>query len=120
MPVEDRPGEQRVRADVSTLKGQPQGTETMVYTVTLKGPVGDLWIDGYRRTTSESDEFRRFELDAARSTIRFACRTADGPEIVFEMLERLEALVARVNQLTEIWRSQVPRVRVPPASLRPQ
>jgi hypothetical protein len=116
--MEDGLNEQGVRVDVTTLRGEPRGADTTVYTIALDGPVKDLWIDGYRRTTVESDVFRRFELDAARSTIRFACRTADGTEMVFEMLERLEALVARVNQLAEIWRSQVPRARFSPASLR--
>ena len=119
--MEDVPNEHRsaeVHVDVSTLKGQPRGADTMVYTVSLKGPLGDRWIEGYRLSTEQSAVSRRFELDPARSTIRFACRTADGTELVFEMLERLEALVARVNQLAEIWRSQVPRARFSPAPLR--
>ena len=107
-----------VHVDVSTLKGEPRGADAMVYTVALKGPLGDRWIEGYRRTAEQSTVSRRFELDPARGTIRFACRTADGTALVFEMLERLEALVASVNQLAEIWRSQAPRVLLSPASLR--
>ncbi len=121
MTMEDVPKEHRsaeVHVDVSTLKGEPRGAETMIYTVALKGPLGDRWIEGYRLTTEQSAVSRRFELDPSRSTIRFPCRTADGTELVFEMLERLEALVARVNQLVEIWRSEVPRVRFSPAPLR--
>ena len=121
MPMEDVRNEQRsieVHVDVSSLKGEPRGADTMVYTVALKGPLGDRWIEGYRLTTEQSAVSRRFELDPARSTIRFACRTADGNALVFEMLERLEALVARVNLLAEIWRSQAPRVRFSPEPLR--
>jgi hypothetical protein len=118
MPMEDGLNEQRVRVDVTTLRGEPRGADTTAYSVALKGPVNDRWIEGYRLTTQQSAVSRRFELDPARSTVRFACRTADGTELVFEMLERLEALVAGVNQLVEIWRSQAPHVRFSPAPLR--
>ena len=118
MPMEDSLNEQWVRVDVTTLRGEPRGADTTVYTVALKGPVNDRWVEAYRLTAEQSAVSRRFELDPAGSAIRFACRTADGTELVFEMLERLEALVARVNQLVEIWRSQVPHVRFSPAPLR--
>ena len=118
MTAESGPNEQTVRVDVTTLRGEPRGADTMAYTIALRGPVTDRWIEGYRVTTEQSAVSRRFDLDPARSTIRFACRTADGTALVFEMLERLEALVARVNQLVEIWRSQAPRVRFSPESLR--
>ncbi len=104
--------------DVSTLRGEPRGADTTVYTVALTGSPGERWMEGYRLTREESAVSRRFELDPAGRTVRFACRTADGTALVFEMLERLEALVARVNQLTEIWDSQAPRVRFAPAPLR--
>ena len=121
MPVENGPNEQtgaEVHVDVSTLRGEPRGADTMVYTVALKGPLGERWIEGYRTTIEQLAMTRRFELDPARSVVRFACRTADGNALVFEMLERLEALVTRVNRLTEIWRSQAPRLRLSPAPLR--
>jgi site-specific recombinase len=118
MPTENGLIERRVQVDVTTLRGEPLGADTTVYTVALKGLVNDRWVEGYRLTSEQSTVSRRFELDQARSTVRFACRTADGTELVFEMLERLEALVARVNQLAEIWCSQVPRVRHSPAPLR--
>ena len=120
MPMENgpnlKPGE--VHVDVSTLRGDPRGTDTVVYTVALKGPLGDRWVEGYRMTVEQLSIGRRFELDAPGSTVRFACRTADGNAIVFEMLERLESLVTRVNRLAEIWRSQAPRLRFSPAPLR--
>lgn len=121
MPVENGPIEQTsadMHVDVSTLRGEPRGADTMVYTVALKGPLGERWIEGYRTTVEQLAMTRRFELDPARSVVRFACRTADGNALVFEMLERLEALVTRVNRLAEIWRSQAPRLRFSPAPLR--
>lgn len=121
MSVENGPNEQPgadVHVDVSTLRGEPRGADTMVYTVALKGPLGDRWLEGYRTTVEQLAMSRRFELDPARSVVRFACRTADGNALVFEMLERLEALVTRVNRLAEIWRSQAPRLRFSPAPLR--
>ncbi len=121
MPVENGPMEQtsaEVHVDVSTLRGEPRGADTMVYTVALKGPLGGRWIEGYRTTVEQLAMTRRFELEPARSVVRFACRNADGNELVFEMLERLESLVSRVNRLAEIWRSQAPRLRFSPASLR--
>ena len=121
MPVENGPMEQtsaEVHVDVSTLRGEPRGADTMVYTVALKGPLGERWIEGYRTTVEQLAMTRRFELDPARSVVRFACRTADGNALVFEMLERLESLVSRVNRLAEIWRSQAPRLRFSSAPLR--
>jgi hypothetical protein len=121
MPTDNDLNEQRgaeVHVDVSTLRGEPRGADTMVYTVALEGAVGDRWIEGYRLTAEQSATSRRFELDPARRIVRFACRTADGNALVFEMLERLESLVASVNRLAEIWRSQAPRVRFAPVPLR--
>jgi hypothetical protein len=107
-----------VQVDVSTLRGDARGADTMVYTVALKGSVNDRWIEGYRATVEQLAMTRRFELDAEKAIVRFACRTADGHALVFEMLERLESLVERVNRLAEIWRSQAPRLRFAPAPLR--
>jgi hypothetical protein len=107
-----------VQVDVTTLRGDARGADTMVYTVALKGPVNDRWIEGYRVTVEQLAMSRRFELDPEKAVVRFACRTADGHALVFEMLERLEALVERVNRLAEIWRSQAPRLRFAPAPLR--
>ena len=118
MPMEDGLNEQTVRVDLTALRGEPRGADITVYTVALNGSVNDRWVEAYRLTSEQSAVSRRFVLDPARSTVRFACRTADGTELVFEMLERLEALVARVNQLVEIWRCQAPHVRFSPAPLR--
>jgi hypothetical protein len=119
--MEDGLSEQRggeVRVDVTTLRGDARGADTMVYTVALKGRVDDRWIEGYRATVEQQQMARRFEIDPEKAVVRFACRNADGHALVFEMLERLEALVERVNRLTEIWRSQAPRLRFSPAPLR--
>jgi len=107
-----------VQVDVSTLRGEARGADTMVYTVALKGPIHDRWIEGYKATVEQLSLSRRFELDAAKAVVRFACRTADGHALVFEMLERLEALVERVNRLSEIWRSRAPHLPFAPAPLR--
>ena len=121
MPMEDRLNAELgadVQVDVSTLRGEARGADTMVYTVALKGSVNDRWIEGYRATVEQLAMSRRFDLDAEKAVVRFACRTADGHALVFEMLERLEALVERVNRLAEIWRSQAPHPRYAPAPLR--
>jgi len=121
MPIEDRLNAELgadVQVDVSTLRGEARGADTMVYTVALKGPVRDRWIEGYRTTVEQLAMSRRFDLDEAKAVVRFACRTADGHALVFEMLERLEALVERVNRLAEIWRSRAPHPRYAPAPLR--
>ena len=121
MLMEDGPNAKpgaEVRVDVSTLRGEPRGADTMVYTVALKGTLGERWIEGYRMTVEQLAMGRRFDLDPASGTVRFACRTADGNALVFEMLERLESLVTRVNRLAEIWRSQAPRLRLSPEPLR--
>jgi hypothetical protein len=62
--------------------------------------------------------YLRFDLDRSNGMIRFACRTVDGTGMVFEMLERLEMLVARVNQLVEIWRAQSPDIRIASGGIR--
>ena len=121
MPMEDRLNAHRdedVQVDVSTLRGQARGADTMVYAVALKGQVNERWIEGYKATVEQLAMSRRFELDAEKALVRFACRNADGHALVFEMLERLETLVERVNRLAEIWRSQAPRSQFAPAPLR--
>jgi hypothetical protein len=87
------------------------------FTVALKG--GQRALDrGWTRRTEQqaaSLEETAAALDEITATVR---RTADGHALVFEMLERLEALVERVNRLAEIWRSQAPHLRYAPAPLR--
>lgn len=106
-----------VRVDLSTLSGDPVGTDTR-YAIALDGPVDERWAEAYRMSQEEAAIYRRFELDRSNGSIRFSCRTVDGTGLVFEMLERLEMLVGRVNQLVEIWRAQSPRISLAVSSLR--
>lgn len=121
MDLENGSGGQRVvevHVDVSTLRGELRGADTMVYVVNLKGTLADRWAESYRVAAEELGMSRRFELDPVRGAVRFACRTADGNALVFEMLERLEELVGRVNQIAGMWRSQAPRPHFSPEPLR--
>lgn len=86
-----------VGVDHSTLEGEPADTETH-YTVALTGPVDDRWIEAYRIAQADSTGFRRFRLDRGAKTVSFTCRAVEGPAQVFEVLERLEALVKLANQ----------------------
>jgi hypothetical protein len=86
-----------VRVDHSTLRGETVGTDTR-YTIGLLGVVDGAWADAYRSAQSESTGYRRFRLDPRGRTITFSCRTVDGTAKVFETLDRLEALLAIVNQ----------------------
>ena len=84
------PGGQQVSEDHSTLRGQPEGSETR-YTIGLKGSVDDRWAEAFRLTQAESPVFLRFRLDRASSSISFSCRTVDGAVLVFDVLERRTA-----------------------------
>jgi hypothetical protein len=87
--------------------------------VALEGPLGEQWVDAYRTLQqTESAAHRRFELDVARALIRFSCRTVDGNGPVFDLLERLETLVERVNQVVAVRRSAGPRISVASSGLR--
>ena len=97
----------QVGVDHSTLRGEPSNSDTR-YTVGLFGAVDDRWIDAYRLTQSEATGHRRFRLDRANATISFTTRTVDGPAMVFEVLEQLEAFLELVNGQVETWRSQTP------------
>lgn len=94
----------RVWEDHSTLRGQPVGSETR-YTIVLKGVVDDRWAEAFRLTQAESPVFLCFRLDRASSSIGFACRTVDGAILVFDVLERLEALLKAVNRRAETWQA---------------
>lgn len=109
-----------VRLDLSRLQGEPVGTDTR-YSVALAGPVSDAWIEGYRTLQqAEPAAHRRFELDVARATVRFSCRTVDGTGIVFDLLEKLETIVERVNQVVAVRRALGPRISLASSSLRAQ
>ncbi len=85
-----------VGVDHSTLKGEPTGSDTR-YSVALTGPLDEVWSEAYRIQQADSTAFRRLHLDTATRTISFTCRAIDGPTEVFEILERLDALIKRVN-----------------------
>ena len=85
-----------VGVDHSTLKGEPSGSDTR-YTVMLTGPLDEVWAEAYRMQQADSTAFRRLHLDRATRTISFTCRAIDGPTQVFDILERLDALIKRVN-----------------------
>jgi hypothetical protein len=86
-----------VAVDHSTLKGEPSGTDTR-YTVALIGPMDEVWAEAYRILQADSTGFRRLRLDCASRTVSFTCRAIDGPAQVFDILERLDALIKRVNR----------------------
>jgi hypothetical protein len=96
--LDDR-GLTMVGVDHSTLKGEPSGTDTR-YSVSLVGPIDDVWAEAYRILQADSTMFRRLRLDAPARQVTFTCRAIDGPAQVFEILERLDALIKRVNRQT--------------------
>jgi hypothetical protein len=87
-----------VTVDPTTLRAQSAGEGAKRYEVRLSGEPDARWTETYRQVLAESTAFRRFRLDPETCTISFSCRTIDGPADVMEVLERLEALVALVNQ----------------------
>lgn len=86
-----------VGVDHSTLKGTALGGETR-YTVALIGAVDAVWAEAYRILQADSTMFRRLRLDLASREVSFTCRAIEGPTQVFEILERLDALIKRVNR----------------------
>jgi hypothetical protein len=101
----DQGEKDQVGADHSTLRGEPVSSDTR-YTVGLTGFVDDQWVEAYRLTQAESTGHRRFRLDRTNRTISFATRTVDGPAMVFEVLEQLEAFLELVNGQVHTWRAQ--------------
>lgn len=85
-----------VGVDHSTLKGEPSGTDVR-YSVALTGPVDQVWAEAYRILQADSTAFRRLRLDVQSRTVSFTCRGIEGPAQVFDILERLDALIKRVN-----------------------
>lgn len=85
-----------VTLDHGSLRGQMAGGETR-YTVGLSGNVGEPWAAVYRRIQEASTLHRRFQLDRATRTVSFSCPNIEGPALVFEMLDRLEALLTLVE-----------------------
>lgn len=110
--------ESEVKLDLSRLKGDSAGTDTR-YSVALAGPVGETWVEAYRSLQqAEPAAHRRFELDVARASVRFSCRTVDGTGVVFDLLEQLEAIVDRVNQVVAVRRALGPRISLVSSALR--
>ena len=105
-----------VRLDLSRLKGETSGGDTR-YVVGIEGPLRPDWLETYRQFQSGSPVLRRFEIDAPAGAVRFTCRSVDGTGVVFKALERLEALITRVNQVAWVRRAAGPRISVP-TSLR--
>ncbi|MEX1245363.1 MAG: hypothetical protein WEB59_10200 [Thermoanaerobaculia bacterium] len=66
-------------------------------------------------TQSEATGRRRFRLDRANAAISFSTRTVDGPAMVFEVLEQLEAFLELVNGQVETWRAQAVAATPAPA-----
>jgi hypothetical protein len=64
------------------------------------GPVDEVWAEAFRILQADSTMFRRLRLEAAVRQVTFTCRAIEGPTQVFEILERLDALVKRVNRQT--------------------
>ena len=89
-------GSTQVGVDHSTLKGEPSGSDTR-YSVRLTRPVDEVWAEAYRIQQADSTAFRRLHLDKETQSISFTCRAIDGPAQVFDILERLDALIKRVN-----------------------
>jgi hypothetical protein len=107
-----------VKLDLSRLKGEAAGTDTR-YTVSLAGPIGEPWLDAYRTLQqAEPAAHRRFEFDVPRATVRFSCRTVDGTGVVFDLLEQLETIVDRVNQVVAVRRAAGPRISLVNSALR--
>jgi hypothetical protein len=87
-----------VSLDEAAIQWTQLGPLFARYSVPLTGALDRAWVDCYRRATSESAEFSRFQLDVERRTVSFSCRADDGPAKIQSALKRLEMLVTFVNQ----------------------
>ncbi len=101
-----------VKLDLSRLKGETSGSDTR-YRVGIEGSLRPEWLETYRQFQAGTPGLRRFEIDAPGAAVCFTCRNVDGTGVVFEALERLEALIARVNQVAVVRRAAGPRISVP-------
>ena len=82
-----------MRLDHGTLRGEPGASHTH-YSVALTGDVEERWTQAFRAVCSQSGANRVFVLNPRSATVSFSCRTLEGPTLVFEMLDRLEKLLA--------------------------
>jgi hypothetical protein len=110
-------GSADLKLDVSRLKGDPVGGDTK-YAVALAGALRTEWVQAWREVLNATVIGRRFEIDPAAGVVRFTCRNVDGTGMVFDALERLEALVSRANEIAAARRAEVPRSIAVPSSLR--
>ena len=82
-----------MRLDHGTLRGEPGASHTH-YSVALTGNVEERWTQAFRAVCSQTGANRVFVLNPRSATVSFSCRTLEGPTLVFEMLDRLEKLLA--------------------------
>jgi|SoiMetStandDraft_2_1073263.scaffolds.fasta_scaffold106901_2 hypothetical protein len=83
--------------DHGSLRGEPGASHTH-YSVALKGDVEERWTSAFRAVCAQSGANRVFVLNPRSATVSFSCRTLEGPALVFEMLDRLEKLLAAVDR----------------------
>src|SRR5262245_31679307 len=82
-----------MRLDHGSLRGEPGASHTH-YSVALTGDVEERWTTAFRAVCAQSGANRVFVLNPRSATVSFSCRTLEGPALVFEMLDRLEKLLA--------------------------
>ncbi len=86
-----------MRLDHGSLRGEPGASHTH-YSVALTGDVEERWTSAFRAVCAQSGANRIFVLNPRSATVSFSCRTLEGPALVFEMLDRLEKLLAAVDR----------------------
>src|SRR5215468_5950088 len=86
-----------MRLDHGSLRGEPGASHTH-YSVALTGDVEERWTTAFRAVCAQSGANRVFVLNPRSATVSFSCRTLEGPALVFEMLDRLEKLLAVVDR----------------------
>src|SRR5262245_24162919 len=99
------------RLDHSSLRGEPGASHTH-YSIALHGGVDERWTQAFRAVCAQSTANRVFVLNPRSGTISFSCRTLEGPAHVFEMLERLESLLAIVDRRLAL--APIPRGSITP------
>ena len=86
-----------VAVDQSGLESSKSGPLFERYAIGLTGMLDRRWADCYKRVLQETPAFARFQLEPAESRVTFTCRSTDGPVQVMSVINRLEALIERVN-----------------------
>lgn len=93
------------RLDHSSLRGEPGASHTH-YSISLHGETDERWTEAFRAVCAASPERRAFQLNPRSRTVSFSCLTLEGPPLVFEMLERLEALLELADRRVAAGRVQ--------------